>query len=295
MPRDNRRSSRMSQPTVQLFVNPRAGFRPRSRIRGLCSALEALGAQIVLTESLSDPLVVDGRADHLCAVGGDGTLRHVVDAVRKTERPIPISVYPAGTINLLAMECAYPRDPHAFARRLLNNGEPRRHYVALIGQTPLLTCASVGPDSDAVENLSPRVKRLIGRAAYLVAFCKVLMRWRRRKITLLHEGRRTECEAVYIAKGRFFAGRWSFAPDASVADPLLHVVALRKASRMNFLRFAWTLLRRRPVEQLAGVERFTCTELTIDSGDARPVQADGDIVAHLPVSIAIEAEALPFA
>lgn len=285
----------MSRPIVQLFFNPRAGFRSGTRTRALCSALEALDVDILLTESVSDRLVVDERADYVCAVGGDGTLRHVVDAVRRTERPIPISVYPAGTINLLAMECAYPRNPTAFARRLLETGTPRRHYVGLIGQTPLLTCASVGPDSYAVENLSPRVKRLIGRTAYLVAFCKVLLRWRRPKITLLHDGRRTECEAVYIAKGRFFAGRWSFASEASVGDPLLHVVALRRASRGDFALFAWTLLRRRPVEQLAGAQCFTCTELTICSDDAPPLQADGDIVAHLPVSIAIEAEAIRFA
>ena len=285
----------MSRPTVQLFVNPRAGFRSRSRARGLCSALEALGAEILLTESISDRLTVDDRADHVCSVGGDGTLRHVVDAVRRTGRKIPIGAYPAGTINLLAMECAYPRDPHAFGRRLLETGKSQQHYVALIGQTPLVTCASVGPDSYTVENLSPRVKRLIGRASYLVAFCKVFMRWRRTKITLLHNDRRTECEAVYIAKGRFFAGRWSFASEASVGDPLLHVVALGKASRRDFVRFAWTLLLRRPVEQLAGVQCFTCTALTMRSDDTPPLQADGDIVAYLPASIAIDAEAIHFA
>ncbi len=285
----------MSRPTVQLFVNPRAGFWSHSRTRALCRALEALGAQILLTKSVSERLTVDPRADLVCAVGGDGTLRHVVDAVRRAGRPIRIGVYPAGTINLLAMECDYPRDPDTFARRLLETGEPRPHFAARIGHTPLLICASVGPDSYAVEKLSPDVKRLIGRAAYLVAFCKVLMRWRRAKITLLHNGRRTECEAVYIAKGRFFAGRWSFASEASVGDPLLHVVTLQKATRTGFALFAWTLLRRRPVEQLAGVQCFTCTELTLSSDDAPPLQADGDIVAHLPVTIAIEAEAITFA
>jgi diacylglycerol kinase family enzyme len=237
---------------------------------------------------------VDERADQVCAVGGDGTLRHVVNAVRETGRQIPISAYPAGTINLLAKECGYPRDPHAFARRLLETAEPHQHYVARVGETPLLICATVGPDSYAVASLSPRIKRLIGRAAYVVAFCKVFLRWHRPKIILLHDGRRTECEAVYIAKGRFYAGRWSFAPDASLSLPLLHVVALRHASRIRFALFAWALLWRRPVEDLAGVETFTCTDLTMISDEVPPLQADGDIVAHLPCSIAIEPDAVPF-
>lgn len=284
----------MSQPTVQLFVNPRAGFRSQARTRALCAALEAQGARILLTKSISNRLVVDERADHVCSVGGDGTLRHVVDAVRRTGRTVPVSIYPAGTINLLAMEAAYPRDPDAFARRMLENSQPRLHYLALIGQTPLLACASVGPDSFTVDALSPRLKRLIGRAAYLAAFFGVLVHWKRPTITLLHDGDRTDCEAVYIAKGRFFAGRWSFAPDASVGAPLLHVVALRQASRKNFLRFAWALMRRRPVEEMRDTRHFTCTELTIRSDDAPPLQADGDIVARLPVSIAMDAKAVPF-
>lgn len=283
----------MSPITVQLFVNPRAGSHARS-VTDLCSALEALGAKTLLTESIAGQLVVDDRADQVCVVGGDGTLRHVVDAVRATGRQIPISAFPAGTINLLAMECAYPRDPRAFARRLLETARPQQHYIARVEGTPLLICASVGPDSYAVAGHSPRIKRLIGRAAYLLAFCKVLLRWRRPKITLLHAGNRTECEAVYIAKGRFFAGRWSFASDASLLIPLLHVVALQRASRFRYALFMLALMRRRPLEQLDGVKTFTCTHLTLSSDDAPPLQADGDIVAHLPVSIEIEPEAVPF-
>jgi diacylglycerol kinase (ATP) len=285
----------MTSPTVQLFINPEAGSRSRARTRALCSALEALGARLVLTESLSDRLVVDERADHVCAVGGDGTLRHVVEAVRRAGRPIAISAYPAGTVNLLAMEYAYSRDPVVFAQRLVGAGTQPPHYAASIGQIPLLVCASVGPDSYAVAGLSPRVKRLIGRAAYLVAFCALFFRWPRATIALTHDGRQTQCEAVYIAKGRFFAGRWSFAPEASVGVPLLHVTALRKASRRHFLRFAWALLRGQPVEKLADVDCFACTELTLFSDVAAPVQADGDIVAHLPLAIRVEAQAIHFA
>ncbi len=285
----------MSPATIQLFVNPRAGSRPLARVGALRAAFESLGAQVLLTESRSDRLVVDDRADHVCAVGGDGTLRHVVDAVRRTGRPIAISAYPAGTVNLLAMEYAYSRDPQIFARRVLASGERLPLHAARIGPIPLLVCASIGPDSYAVAALSPRGKRLIGRAAYLLAFAATLIRWRRATILVEHDGQRTACEAVYIAKGRYFAGRWSFAPRARAGDPLLHVITLRHATRGAFLRFAWALLRHRPVDQLAGVACFTCTALSLSSDAALPLQADGDIVARLPLSITLEAEAVHFA
>ena len=57
-----------------------------------------------MTESVNDRLEIDPRADHVCSAGGDGTLRHVVDAVRRSGRHVSVSAFPAGTVNLLAVE-----------------------------------------------------------------------------------------------------------------------------------------------------------------------------------------------
>lgn len=284
---------------IQLFVNPRAGWHARRRIAALRAALEQAGATLLVSESTARRLEIDPRADHACAVGGDGTLRHVVEAVHRAARPVSVSAYPGGTVNLLARECGYPRSPHAFARRLLGGaaaaGAARSHHTALIGDTPLLTCASVGPDSLVVARLSPAWKERIGRAAYLLAFLSVWRDWPRAKILLLYDGGQTMCEAVYVAKGRFFAGPWSFAPAARLDDPQLRVIALADASRMRFLHFAWTLLRRGPVDALPGVVSFSCTELTLRSETAPPMQADGDIVTRLPATIRLRRETTAFA
>jgi diacylglycerol kinase family enzyme len=284
----------MSGPIVQLFVNERAGAHTRTRSRALALAFERSGARVLVSDSIADRLTVDADADHVCAVGGDGTLRHVVDAVRKADHAVKVSVYPIGTVNLLAREYAYPRSPRAFARRVL--GDRRRvHHGAMVGDTPLSVCGSVGPDALAVDALSPRLKRAIGRFAYVVAFLQVLLRWRRVAMILHHDGQATPCEAVYIAKGRFFAGGWSFAPHARLGDPLLHVVALGEATRRRFLAFAWAMLRGHKIDDLRGVTCFTCRELTITSDEPLPFQGDGDIIARLPVTVTLAAESVDFA
>ena len=284
----------MSAPTVQLFVNERAGAHSRTRSRALARAFELSGARVLVSDSAADRLTVDADADHVCAVGGDGTLRHVVDAVRKADHAVKVSVFPMGMVNLLAREYAYPRRARAFAARVL--GDRRQaHFGALVGDTPLSVCGSVGPDSLAVDTLSPRLKRAIGRAAYIVAFLLVLLRWRRVAMVLKHDGKATPCEAVYIAKGRFFAGSWSFAPAARLGDPLLHVVALGRASRLRFLAFAWAILRGHKVADLRGVTCFTCRQLTVIGDEPLPFQGDGDIIARLPVTVRLAAEAVDFA
>jgi diacylglycerol kinase family enzyme len=284
----------VAQPVIQLFVNARAGSASRRRVAALRRELEAAGAQVILTPTGGDGLAVDPNATHVAAVGGDGTLRHVTAALWASGQPRVMSIFPTGTVNLLAREYGYRRDPISFAGRILYARAPRLQRIARIGETMMFTCASVGPDAEAVAALSLRLKRAIGRLAYGVAFLKTLIHWPRRKLRLEADGQTIACEAVYIAKGRYYAGPWSFAPGAAADDPFLHVVALKRARRRDFLRFLWVLLRHADLAREPNLIGFTCVALRIEGTDA-PLQADGDIVAHLPAEIAIDPTAQPFA
>lgn len=280
---------------VQLVGNPAAGRHCARRLAALVEAFEHAGAKVVASECGPHcAFEVDPRASHVCVLGGDGTMRHVALAAASCGRPLQLSFYPAGTINLLHREAPCDLDPAAFVARVLRAHEPRRHYGAMLGDSLFLACASVGPDSDAVARLSPALKRRIGRLAYAVAFLRTLIAWPRREIILCHDGHALRCEAFYIAKGRFFAGPWSFAPQACVTDPSLHVVALKKATRRNYLRFLVAMLRGRPVDRVPGAVAFTCTSLSAECGAPLPVQADGDIAAALPVEIRLREEPFSF-
>ncbi|MGE5722538.1 MAG: diacylglycerol/lipid kinase family protein, partial [Sphingomonadales bacterium] len=222
---------------VQLAVNPAAGRHDRAKVDALARALERRGATVIRTEcGPHRAFELDARAGQVCAIGGDGTARHVAVAASRSGRPVGISLYPAGTINLLHRERAGALDPDLRAAALLAGDAGRNHYAASINDSLFLACASVGPDSAAVAVVSPRLKARVGRLAYAAAFLRVLLAWPRRPIALRSNGRTIACEAFYVAKGRFFAGPWSFAPEASVGDPLLHVVALAKLTRRRYAR-----------------------------------------------------------
>jgi diacylglycerol kinase (ATP) len=279
---------------VQLFSNPASGrYRPR-RLRALARALEARGATVHLCESTSGPPAIRNDATHVCVAAGDGTVRHVANAVARCGRPLALSVYPAGTINLLAREAGYPRRPEAFARLVLESEPRRRHYPVAIGDGYFFACAGVGPDSLAVASVSRRAKRIVGRLAYALAFLRLLARWRRPSIALECDGRQIACEAFYVAKGRYYAGSWSFARAARLDAPLIHVVALRTARRRDYFRFVLALVAGGEVARLANVETATCTTLRASADAPLPLQADGDIVGALPATLTVRAEPLIF-
>jgi diacylglycerol kinase family enzyme len=279
---------------VQLVSNPSAGRHKARRIAELGKAFEALGATVRYTPCGTEPPPIRDDATHVCVAAGDGTVRHVAGAIARTGGAVPLCIYPLGTINLLAMEAGYPRSPEAFARMVLASDANRPHYPVTIGDGYFFACAGVGPDSLAVARVSSRLKRAIGRFAYGAAFLEILFDWPRRQIELTAGKRTLACEAFYVAKGRYYAGRWSFARDARVHEPVLHVVALTTARRVDYARFIWALLRHRDVAQLPNVEVVSGTELTVSCSEPLPLQADGDIVAHLPVAMSVCAAPLRF-
>jgi diacylglycerol kinase (ATP) len=276
-----------SAAVVQLFFNPASGSYSPRRLKALTHALEAAGAEVVLTTSIDEVPSIVADATHICIAAGDGTVRHVASALARCGRPLPIAIYPSGTVNLLAMEGAYSTDPATFADHLLKSDSVRHHHPVAIGDDYFFACAGAGPDGVAIARLSSRLKRVIGRLAYVAAFLGVLRDWPRPRIMLEANGKAFACEAFYVAKGRYFAGRWSFAPQARVSDGLLHVVALKTARRRDYAAFIWTMLRGRDPGQIAGVISFTCKAVQATANSAVPFQSDGDIVGALPVTLTL--------
>jgi diacylglycerol kinase family enzyme len=282
------------RPVVQLFYNPTAGSFSSRKLDELTWAFRAEDADIILTPSVDAPPSIHPAATHVCIAGGDGTIRHVAMMLVRSRSRLPVTIYPTGTVNLLARENV--ADPSAvFAARSLIQGEASRLYNPVtLGDTMFFVCASVGPDSIAVARLSPQLKSRIGRAAYLAALAHLLIRWPRPKLLLRADGVVRHCEAVHVAKGRYYAGPWSFAPNARGGDGTLHVLALRRARRRDYLRFIGSLLLRRDPAEHPNAIAFTCTTLSISSDCDSPVQADGDLAGMCPVDLSIHREPISF-
>lgn len=276
---------------IQLIHNPASGSHDPRRVDALRTALQAAGAEVIDgLSSPAQPCRIDRTADRVVVIGGDGTVRHVVAAIKASGLDIPLAIYPGGTVNLLHRELLSPTDPAGFAHMVCADGAIRPHYAAHCGAGRFLACASIGPDSYAVAALSERLKHLIGRLAYLVAFLNVLWRWPRPQLRLRIDGREQAAEAVFVAKGRFYAGPWSFAPAARLDAPTLQVVALPRLTRWIFFSFMLALLLGRRLPARHCVET-TCRELLIDSATPVPLQADGDAQGETPVALRLDPQA----
>ncbi len=272
---------------IQLVHNPASGNHDPALIEALAAALEGQGFTIKTTHSSPvHPFALLEEAAHVCVAGGDGTVRHVVSALVKAGRAPEFSIYPAGTINLVAREWQAPTGPAAFARHVAQDGAARRLHPVALNDTHFVACLSIGPDARAVAAVSEPLKVKIGRLAYGVALLKVALNWTRPALVVEVDGERIACEAAYVAKGRYFAGPWEFAPDARLSSPDLHLVLLERARRRDFVAFLLRMLTGR-VQEGGNIILRTCKALGISGPTGHPVQVDGDIGPGLPLTLAI--------
>jgi len=279
----------VTQRQVEIVYNPTSGGYSLARVQALRDAFERRGARVRLSPTGRDPIAIDPEADMLCISGGDGTVRHAAQALHRAGRAIPIAIDPSGTVNLLSREIGEDSAPDRLAARLLG-GARRPCYGVTLADTVFLACASVSPEAWAVGSVSVPLKRRIGRFAYAVALLPRLRRWPRTPIRIEVDGRSIACEAFYVAKGRYFAGRWVLSPHAGLAEPDMQLVILKTARRRDMARFWTRLLLHRRVDDLPFVETIACTAFSARAAAPLAVQADGDIAATLPARFEVIAD-----
>jgi diacylglycerol kinase (ATP) len=282
-----------------IIVNPAAG-RSRSQRRRLdrvIAALDRRGCAVTLRRAGpasgdAERLAREAEADFdiIVAAGGDGTLNAVVNGLAASPRAV--ALLPLGTVNVLAREIGLPRDPERLAE-LIAAGPARPIWPGRLGGRLFLTMASSGFDAETVAAVNPRLKQRVGRLAFAWAIAVCLWRYRPCELSVRVDGVDHRAAAVIAAKGRFYAGSWVIAPQAALAESTLDLVLFQRSGRLAVLRYLGALLLDR-LPQRSDIAILRCREAFVSAAEAVPVQADGEIVAHLPILIGIAEQPLQF-
>lgn len=270
--------------------NPTAGGRRRARMDAVVEALAALGCavevrftdhaghaeQIVRSLSFAD-------IDVIAVSGGDGTINEVINAMRPQSPAL--AIVPNGTANVLAAEIGLPSRPAEIAR-LIGTGQPGPLYLGTANGRRFAMMAGVGYDAHVVDGVSPALKKRLGKGAYLWRSLVQMPRFDFTPYRLRVDGEDVSAYSAIVANGRFYAGRHLCAPEGRVDRPDFEVCLFGRGGAFNVARYGVALL----LDRLPSLPDFRirrAREVIIEGRDGEPVQADGDIVARLPVRIGV--------
>lgn len=273
---------------LDLVYNPVSGSFDKAHLAALVAALEGVGFNVTALPTTVEGPQFSGAGEIICVHGGDGTLRDVVAALGSRAGDVPLCVAPSGTINLVARELGYPREPSDFAAKLARSwadGPDGWVHAPLfsLGDVPIVSCLSIGPDSHAVARVSGPLKKRIGRYAYVVAMMQQMHDWRRAVMQIrgvLADGERFECqaEAVIVSSAALYAGPFSLSDRAALAADSFELITVSKSTRSRTMALSLAAILRLPIARLRIADVRTVRRVEFDRC-VTPVQVDGD---HMP-------------
>lgn len=272
--------------SIHIILNPVAGARRSGLLHAVVERLRRAGAEVTVEETagpgdatfLAQRVAARGTADVIVAAGGDGTINEVARGL--LGQGVPLGIIPLGTANVLAIELGLRRRAGDIADMLLT-GPAHLIGTGLVGGRIFLMMVGIGFDGVVVHAISPRLKRLWGKGAFVWAGIVEWLRGPGRDIRLVVDGREKRAAWVIASNGRFFAGPYVLAQAGDISRPGLTLFLFRKGSRFALVRYLIALGLGR-VEKLSDVEVLPARQVRILAPENLEVEVDGDARGYLP-------------
>lgn len=276
---------------VLVIFNPTAGWRRYRRMNSVVDALNRRGCAVTLRETgapgdaerLARAAVAEGGVDAVVAAGGDGTINEVANGLEGSD--VPLGVIPIGTANVFAIEIGLRRHIAAVAD-IIAHGSPRPIYLGRTDGRAFVMMLGVGFDGRTVAGVDPGTKRRFGKLAYVLSGLRELVRGSGAGMRVVADGEAYDAGWVVVSKGIHYGGDFKLAPDASLGEAAFRLCIFPRARRIDLLGYLIALGLGR-IKRLKTVRFVRATRVTIEGARDEPIQADGDIIGRLPISVRI--------
>lgn len=250
-------------------------------------------------EELADKAVRE-QADWVIIAGGDGTIRAMIEKLANRNYLPYISVFPAGTVNLVAKELLLSSDPGKWFKRV-SKGIEIPVYLGRTNGNVFLTVTGIGFDSLVVDNVSEKEKKLLNKLAYVLQGTELMRKellfsnWRYRfQVRFDDEEEWHEATSVIVGKSRYYAGRYSLFNGASLSKPVLHAALFTGSTRGDFMRYAACIaMEALHIDDSIVVRTAHKMEIRCNEEDFA-AELDGDAVTTAPLTITLDDKPITF-
>ena len=249
------------------------------------------------------PAELLASASDVVIVGGDGTLRCVVDRLIELcpqPKALPeVALVPLGTANLMAhhLGCMWtgkPIGPQVV--RAITSGRRRRIDLATANGQVMLSVAGAGFDAKVVHELAAVRKGPITYADYILPIVRSLLGYKFAPLSVALDGRSvlTNTPAIaFIGNIREYGTGFSVTPAARSDDGLLDVCILPCASWQQVIELGILCGSQLQVSSERSIYR-RAKKVEITSPLQVPVQVDGDAAGFTPLAVDLLPRQLTF-
>jgi YegS/Rv2252/BmrU family lipid kinase len=222
--------------------------------------------------------------DLVVVVGGDGTLREVLEGL--ADPAIPIGLVPLGTANALSRDLGLPRDAERALDVMLAGNVTRLDVGQINGRLTFLV-SGIGFDALAVRDLEKRRRGPITRASYVLPLLRALARYRtphlRVEIDGIAEG--DDYGLVLISNVINYAGLLCLSRTRRLDDGYFEVFLFPRATRRRLMAAAMRAF----VGELStrDCRMRPARRVRITSDSPVPYHVDGDFGGETPIDFSV--------
>ena len=235
--------------------------------------------------------ICDEDFDWVIVAGGDGTLRAITEVFVENNKFPYMSVYPMGTVNLVAKELMMSPEPGKWVKKV-SKGTAIPVWLGQANNRLFMTCAGIGIDSMVIDSVSETEKKYLSKFAYVLQGTELVKRellwkdWQYKfQVMIDDDGVWRDAASVIVAKSRYYAGRFSLVDGASLSSPKLHVCLFRGVNKLDLLRYL-ALLATDTLAADKSVEIIEAKKVEIKCNIEKfAAELDGDCLVSSPLSI----------
>ncbi|HEY8347121.1 MAG TPA: diacylglycerol kinase family protein [Symbiobacteriaceae bacterium] len=229
-----------------------------------------------------------GGFDRVIAVGGDGTVSEVAAGLVGTAAAF--GVIPSGTGNDWIKSTGVPRDPEAALRVAFSGRRAKMDVGLAFGRHLFFNVAGIGFDAEVMRRVNgygPVLKMFGGAVPHLLGVLGALREYRGVDVEVELDGRSfavSRMALMAVGIGRFFGGGLMILPNAAPDDGLFDIVWGDNLNRLELLNL---LIKLFPGTHMGHpkVHFARGRRLVIRSDRPVFVEADGEVIGQLPVSL----------
>ena len=286
-----------------LIYNPVAGRLQKRSDAVLSRVLGILRAQGHSVRSLATTgprtanglarAAVNGGADLIVGLGGDGTLNEIAEGI--TPSKTPLAALPGGTANVLLNELGLGNRVEEVARHVADL-VPERISTGLVttreGSRRFLLMLGAGLDAQIVYQLNPRLKSRFGKLAYWLAGSQQTYR-RLKQFTIRLNGHSETCSFALASRVSNYGGDLEIARRISLLDGEFEVVLFRGRLAFCYVKYLVGVLTHTHYGMSGiSVEKAQRLELDPLEGARIHMQVDGEYLGCMPAAIELVPDSL---
>jgi diacylglycerol kinase (ATP) len=275
--------STTSSTSATMIANPTSGSYTQHayQLEETLSFLRRNGWQVELklTQTAGDAQrlalkAVEQNVDVVIAVGGDGTINEIIQALVGSETAL--GVLPGGTANVWAREVGIPLDISR-AREVLVRGQTRRIDLGRANERYFLLMTGIGLDGEVTQAVEKKPLKRLGALAYLLIGAWLGLGYPSFRAFLQVDGRVVKINALQMVIGntQLYGGAVKYTWHAKCDDGLLDICIVRKRAMWGrFIVFLDFILHREQRRQWV----YYTTGKSVKLRTRHPIamQIDGD-------------------